>query len=116
MNRFPSRRIAVAAGLLAACAAGAIVSAQRASAAMTNAATAFLGSLTPEQRKQATVLLDSLYSGNLKICCGRRVVKYQIYSAVIIFHVVERACYYPAAFIDDQDVIGYLLYFGNLVR
>src|SRR5262245_533249 len=59
MNRFPSRRIVVAVGLLVACAAGAIVSAQRASAAMTNAATAFLASLTPEQRKQATYPFES---------------------------------------------------------
>ena len=58
MNRFPSRRIVVAAGLLAAFAAGAIVSAQRASSAMTTAATAFLTSLTPEQRKQATYPLE----------------------------------------------------------
>src|SRR5262245_5254102 len=59
MNRFPSRRLAVAVGLLAALAAGAIVSAQRASAAMTNAATAFLASLTPEQRKQAIYPFES---------------------------------------------------------
>src|SRR5262245_5793811 len=59
MNRFPSRRIVVAAGLLAAFAAGAIVSAQRASSAMTTAATAFLASLTPEQRKQATYAFEA---------------------------------------------------------
>jgi hypothetical protein len=49
----------VAAGLLCALAAGAIVSAQRASSTMTTAASRFLESLTPEQRKQAVFPFES---------------------------------------------------------
>jgi hypothetical protein len=45
--------------LAAALAAGAVVSAQRASAGMATAATNFLSSLTPEQRQQATFPLES---------------------------------------------------------
>ena len=52
-------RVLVAVVLLAALAAGAAVSAQRASANMSNAAKAFLASLTPEQRQQTTFPLDS---------------------------------------------------------
>jgi hypothetical protein len=54
MTRFISRRVVVAFGLLVLLAAGVVVSAQRASSAMTGAATRFLASLTAEQRKQAT--------------------------------------------------------------
>ena len=59
MSRFLSPRALLACVLLVAMAAGAIVSAQRASAAMSTAATRFLASLTPEQRKQATFPLES---------------------------------------------------------
>ena len=59
MTRFIFPRLVVAAGLLCALTAGAIVSAQRASSAMTTAAARFLGSLTPEQRKQATFPFDA---------------------------------------------------------
>jgi hypothetical protein len=53
MSRFTSPRVVVAVGLLAAMVVGGVVSAQRASSAMTTAAARFLDSLTPEQRKQA---------------------------------------------------------------
>jgi hypothetical protein len=59
MTRFASPRLLVAAALVAAFAAGVAVSAQRTSAAMATAASNFLGSLTPEQRQQATFPLDS---------------------------------------------------------
>jgi hypothetical protein len=59
MIRLVSRRVVVAVVLLVAMAAGAILSAQRASASMSTAATRFLASLTPEQRKQATFALES---------------------------------------------------------
>ena len=59
MIRFVSRRALVALALLAAMGLGAVVSAQRGSGAMATAATRFLESLTPEQRKQATFALDS---------------------------------------------------------
>ncbi len=59
MTRFISPRLAVAVALLGALVAGAVVSAQRATATMATAATAFLTSLTPEQRAQATFPLDS---------------------------------------------------------
>ena len=59
MIRFASRRLVVAVVLVVALAAGAILSAQRASASMSTAATRFLASLTPEQRKQATFTLES---------------------------------------------------------
>ncbi len=59
MKRFASRRLAVAVVLLAGLLAGAVVSAQRASAAMTTAAASFLASLTPEQRQQASFPLDA---------------------------------------------------------
>src|SRR5688500_14592286 len=59
MIRFASRRLVVAVVLVVAMAAGAIVSAQRASAAMSTAATRFLAALTPEQRKQAIFPLEA---------------------------------------------------------
>jgi hypothetical protein len=62
MIRFASPRAAVAALLLAAFGASVAISAQRAqgvAASMNGAATAFLGSLTPEQRQKATFPLDS---------------------------------------------------------
>ena len=59
MIRFASRRLVVAVVLVVAMAAGAILSAQRASANMSTAATRFLASLTPEQRKQAIFTLES---------------------------------------------------------
>jgi hypothetical protein len=49
----------VAIGLLGVLVAGVLVSAQRASSAMATAAGAFLSSLTPEQRKQATYPFES---------------------------------------------------------
>jgi hypothetical protein len=54
MGRYLSPRVFIAGGLLCALVAGAVVSAQRAASSMTTAANAFLTSLTPEQRKQAT--------------------------------------------------------------
>ena len=59
MNRFVSRRVLVALGLLGALGAGAVVSAQRGSNGMVTAATRFLDGLTPEQRKQAVFTIDS---------------------------------------------------------
>lgn len=59
MTRFVSRRALVAAAVLAAMAVGAVVSAQRGASATVAAATSFLQSLTPEQRKQAMFPLDS---------------------------------------------------------
>jgi hypothetical protein len=59
MTRFVSRRALVAAAVLAAMAVGAAVSAQRGASPTVAAATRFLESLTPEQRKQATFSLDS---------------------------------------------------------
>ena len=59
MSRFLSPRLMLAVVLLGAMAAGAIVSAQRASAAMSTAATRFLAALTPEQRKQAIFPLEA---------------------------------------------------------
>ena len=59
MNRFMSRRILVAVALLAALGAGAVLSAQRGPSGMVAAATSFVGSLTPEQRKQTMFTLDT---------------------------------------------------------
>jgi hypothetical protein len=59
MIRFTSIRVVMAAVLMAALAAGAVISAQRTSNAMATAATRFLDSLTPEQRKQAAFQLES---------------------------------------------------------
>jgi hypothetical protein len=59
MLRFASPRVLLAVVLGAALAFGVAVSAQRASASMATAAGNFLGSLTPEQRKQATFPLES---------------------------------------------------------
>ena len=59
MTRFASPRVLLGIALGAALAAGAVVSAQRASASMATAATDFLAALTPEQRKQATFPLES---------------------------------------------------------
>ena len=58
MTRLTSRRVMLALGLLAAL-GGAIVHAQRSSSSMARAADRFLGSLTPEQRQQATFTFDS---------------------------------------------------------
>jgi hypothetical protein len=59
MRRFTSPRVVVAVGLLSALAAGAVVSAQRASSSMATAANRFLSSLTPDQRKQAAFAFGS---------------------------------------------------------
>lgn len=59
MTRFASPRVLLGIVLTAALAAGAVVSAQRASGSMAAAASSFLDSLTPEQRKQATFPLES---------------------------------------------------------
>src|SRR5438552_19204904 len=48
------KRIALALACLIAAAAGALVAAERSAASMTSAATAFLASLTPDERAQAT--------------------------------------------------------------
>ena len=52
-------RVVLPIGLLVALAAGSMVSAQRASTAMVGAATRFLATLTPEQRKQATYSFEA---------------------------------------------------------
>jgi hypothetical protein len=54
-----SPRLVLSVLSLAALAAGAVVAAERASSAMTNAAAAFLNSLTPEQRAKAAFQFDS---------------------------------------------------------
>jgi hypothetical protein len=59
MSRFLTPRLMVAAALTAALAAGAVVSAQRASANMLTAANRLLQALTPEQRAQATFSFDA---------------------------------------------------------
>ena len=59
MKAFASPRVWLAAGVMAAIAAGSMVAAERSSAAMAAAAAKFLGTLTPEQRKQATFAFDS---------------------------------------------------------
>jgi hypothetical protein len=59
MDRFISRRAAVALVFVAALAAGSMLSAQRSTTAMTTAANQFLASLTPEQRKQVAFAFDS---------------------------------------------------------
>jgi hypothetical protein len=53
------KRLAIATGLVAALAAGAVVSAQRSASAMVSAANTFLDSLTPDQRRLATFELNS---------------------------------------------------------
>jgi hypothetical protein len=59
MSRFASRRVVLSLVLLGALAAGAAVSAQRASANMVAAANRWLQALTPEQRQQATFAFDN---------------------------------------------------------
>ncbi len=59
MTRLVPRRAAVAAAVLVAMAIGAVVSAQRGTSPTVAAATRFLESLTPEQRKQAMFALDT---------------------------------------------------------
>jgi hypothetical protein len=54
MKLLRAPRVLLASGCLLAVLVGAVVAAERSSASMTSAATAFLGSLTPEQRLQAT--------------------------------------------------------------
>jgi hypothetical protein len=58
MSTLPKRLI-IAASLVAALAAGVVVSAQRSASAMVTAANAFLGALTPEQRKLVVFDLKS---------------------------------------------------------
>ena len=59
MTRLKSPRLILAVGLIAALSI-AVVAQQRSTAtSMTTAATAFLASLTPEQRQQATFAFDS---------------------------------------------------------
>jgi hypothetical protein len=59
MSRFLTPRMMVAVTLMGALAAGAALSAQRASANMVTAANRFLQALTPEQRTQATFAFDA---------------------------------------------------------
>jgi hypothetical protein len=54
MKLFRSTRLLLAAGCVAALIAGTVISAQRSAAAMATAATAFLNSLSPEQKPKAT--------------------------------------------------------------
>jgi hypothetical protein len=53
MAKFRSYRLLLAAGCIVALIAGTVISAQRSSTTMASAATAFLNSLTPEQRQKA---------------------------------------------------------------
>src|SRR3954451_22190572 len=53
------KRVSIAVSLVAVLVAGVVVSAQRSASAMVAAATAFLDSLTPEQRKLVMFQLDS---------------------------------------------------------
>ena len=59
MTRSASVRLVIGLFLVAALATGAALSAQRPAAAMSNAASRFLASLTPEQRAQTTFALES---------------------------------------------------------
>jgi hypothetical protein len=59
MRTIFSHRLALAAGLAAACGLGSMVAAERSSAAMAAAGSKFLTSLTPEQRQQASFAFDS---------------------------------------------------------
>ena len=59
MHRLRSPRLVLAAVLAAAALAGAVVASERSASAMATAATVFLNSLTPEQRKQAVFPFDS---------------------------------------------------------
>jgi hypothetical protein len=59
MKRMSCSRISLAALVFLALAAGSMVAAERSSSAMTTAATRLLGSLTPEQRQQASFAFDS---------------------------------------------------------
>jgi hypothetical protein len=59
MTQNTVRRFVLAVGLLAALVAGVVVRAQRATTTMISAANAFLTSLTPEQRKQATFAYEA---------------------------------------------------------
>jgi hypothetical protein len=58
MSTLP-KRVLLATGLVAALVAGVVAQTQRSASAMVTAATAFLDSLTPEQRKLATFPLDA---------------------------------------------------------
>jgi hypothetical protein len=58
MKRFSPRTV-LAAGCVAAALAGAVVAAERSASAMATAATAFLDSLTPEQRQRAALSMNS---------------------------------------------------------
>lgn len=59
MKSFTSARLWLGVVVVAALAVGSIVAAERSSASMAAAATRFLASLTPEQKKQATFAFDS---------------------------------------------------------
>src|SRR5438876_3134801 len=59
MKRIRSPRLVLVGACLAAAVTGAVIAADRSSSAMADAATAFLGSLTPEQRQKATFAFDS---------------------------------------------------------
>ena len=59
MKRFRSPRLLLVSACLAAAVTGGLVAAERSSSAMADAATAFLNSLTPEQRQKATFAFDS---------------------------------------------------------
>ena len=59
MKRIRSPRLVLVGACLAAAVTGAVIAAERSSSAMADAATAFLNSLTPEQRQKATFAFDS---------------------------------------------------------
>jgi len=59
MKQHLSTRVLVAVSLAVLGALGSVVAAERSATAMSTAATAFLGALTPEQRQQATFAFDS---------------------------------------------------------
>src|SRR5262245_34092045 len=59
MKQLRSPRLILLGGVLAAAVTGALIAAERSSSAMADAATAFLSSLTPDQRQKATFAFDS---------------------------------------------------------
>src|SRR5204862_7666319 len=59
MKRIRTPRLVLVGACLAAAITGAVIAAERSSSAMDDAATAFLSSLTPEQRQKATFAFDS---------------------------------------------------------
>src|SRR5215218_1511447 len=59
MKRFHASRLVLLAACLAAMVTGALIAAERSASTMADAATAFLNSLTPEQRQKAVFAFNS---------------------------------------------------------